>query len=122
MAGAGLAPEAGAYVQVLNLFYLCNRDLRAAKASFLREDLDLLCPTERRRFAWRWFAWGGSDPVLDPLKARFQRRCRAHAFYLDGSGGEVVPGVPGSGDKARHTQGMPHEPVVAHLSHLLRAD
>lgn len=117
---SGATIASGTYVQVLNLFYLCNRDLNAAKRSLLREDADQICPTERRRFAWRWFAWGGTDPVLDELKPRFRTRRQAHAFYLDGQSGEIRARVPGLTDKARHTQGMPHGRVVEHLTGLIR--
>lgn len=117
---AGVEPAPGAYVQVLNLFYLCNRDLRAAKRARDRTMLEETCATERRHFAWRWFAWGGPDSDLDSLKARFLRPRKGSAFYLDGASRLVVASAPSIGDKARHTQGMPHDRVVEHLANLTR--
>jgi hypothetical protein len=118
-ARAGVDPPAGAFVQVLNLFYLCNRDLRAAKAALVGADADRVCASERRRFPWCWYAWGGPDPLLDPLKVRFLGRRKGPAFYLEGGAHEIVATMPGISDKARHTQGMPQEPVVAHLARLM---
>ena len=122
VAAVGVEPAPGAYVQVLNLFYVCNRDLRTAKRALAAQDRDqyLRCATERRSFAWRWFAWGGPDTLLDPLKTRFLRPRRAPAFYFDGASGEIVTRAPRLHDKARHTQGLAHTPIVTHLAALMR--
>lgn len=110
-------PE-NAYVQVLNLFYLCNRDLRAAKAALDAVD-PLRCASERRRFPWQWYAWGGPDRQLDPLKRRFLHARRCDAFFVDRSSVKVLDRRPRSAEHARHTQGMGHDAVVAHLAALL---
>ncbi len=113
---AAQAPPAGAYVQILNLFYLCNRNLAQAKRGFAELEMPPLCTTERKRFPWQWFAWGGPDPMLDPLKDRYLGRRAKEAFFLSGASKRVHIGKPGPGDHARHTQGMRHEPVVRYLS------
>jgi hypothetical protein len=120
-AAAGLTWPPGSYVQVLNLFYLCNRDLRQA-----RERLSLLreaprCPAERRRMAWAWFVWGGTDPLLDLLKARFRRRSRRAPFFVGSDCASVVCRAPRTREHARHTQGMRLDAPVAHLATLLAA-
>jgi len=116
---AGVALPPGAFVQVLNLFYLCQRDLRRAKEALRREPVPEFCRSERRRFPWRWYAWGGPDPALDPLKQRFQGRPSTPAFFLNTADQRLDPRVPGVQDRARHTQGMVQDAVVAHLAKLL---
>jgi hypothetical protein len=111
---------AGGYVQVLNLFYLCDRDLREAKRSLESSRRAAPCPEEKRDFPWAWFAWGGSDRVLDPLKARFSALSSGHNFYYSRDQQSVVAQRPGTRDLAKHTQGMPQSTVVAHLAKLIR--
>ncbi|WOJ92804.1 hypothetical protein R0135_13560 [Congregibacter variabilis] len=108
----------GSYVQVLNLFYLCDRDLTAAKRSLKSCPKAPLCPTEAQDFPWAWFAWGGSDRVLDPLKPRFDALSSARSFYYCKDQGRVIARRPTSQDLAKHTQGMPQSTVVTHLAKL----
>jgi hypothetical protein len=59
------------YVQVLNLFYLCNADLKAATRAIKdASDLDV-CPSEDKVFPWVWYVWGGSKKTLNGFKERF---------------------------------------------------
>ncbi len=107
------------FVQVFNLFYLCNRNLREAKAHFSAIDHSPRCPAERRRMPWTWFAWGGPDAQLDPLKLRFTHRRWRDPFFYDTASDAVQRNAPGTDDHARHTQGMPHRDLVAVLARLL---
>jgi hypothetical protein len=109
---------AGRYVQVLNLFYLCDRDLREAKRSLQTCRRAPPCPAEKQHFPWAWFAWGGSDRVLDPLKGRFDTLDSDRDFYYSRSQQRVVAQRPSVLDRAKHTQGMPQSAVVAHLARL----
>jgi hypothetical protein len=112
--GGSLWPENG-YVQVLNLFYLCDRDLPRALHKLRDQREAPVCDSERRRFSWYWFAWGGPDPRLDELKIRFLRPSRRRSFFYCGESRKIVEQAPDVGDRARHTQGMPHAAVVDHL-------
>ena len=111
-------PDDG-YVQVLNLFYLCDRDLTRALRTLRDLSDSPICPGERRRFPWSWFAWGGPDRRLDELKTRFLRRARRRAFFFCGDSQTAVNRMPGITDRARHTQGMPHASTVANLRRLV---
>lgn len=106
----------GSYVQVLNLFYLCDRDLTEAKRSLISCRRAPACATEELDFPWAWFAWGGSDRVLDPLKTRFDDLSSARSFYYCKNQGRVVTRRPRPQDLAKHTQGMPQSTVVTHLA------
>lgn len=110
----------GAYVQVLNLFYLCDRDLAQAKRSVASLRRAPICPAEARQYPWAWFAWGGPDRLLDPLKTRFQHLNSDRNFYYSRDQDCVIPKRPGRQDLAKHTQGMPQSSVVAHLAKRLR--
>lgn len=108
-----------AYIQVLNLFYLCNRDLREAKASLGVASTTSICASEKRSSPWSWYAWGGPDKQLDPLKARFLRKRPPNSFFYDRDAFSIVERKPRIDELAKHTQGMPHEAVVAHIASLL---
>ncbi|MFK7830236.1 MAG: hypothetical protein AB8B57_10690 [Congregibacter sp.] len=104
------------FIRVHNLFYLCDRDLREAKRALRSVEHPPLCDTERLAVPWTWFAWGGPDPQLDVLKQRFIRKRSAHNFFYCGSAQRVEQRKPRLDDRARHTQGMPHAAVIAHLT------
>lgn len=106
----------GAFVRVHNLFYLCDRDLRGAKHRFGHFTERPVCNTERLSVPWTWFAWGGPDKHLDPLKSRFLAKRPPQSFFFCGDTKKVQAKKPDIGDRARHTQGMPHTAVVAHLA------
>jgi hypothetical protein len=118
-AAAGIAWPPGSYLQVLNLFYLCNRDLRQARARLSRLHESPRCPAERRRLPWAWFVWGGADIRLDPLKERFRHRRWPASLFIDGNGGAIRDRPPQPKEHARHTQGMRHDTPLAQLSLLL---
>lgn len=116
---AQVAPPTDAYIQVLNLFYLCNRDLSQAKRSVASLRRAPSCPEEKQQYPWAWFAWGGPDRLLDPLKTRFQDLSSDRDFYYCRDRACVIKERPNQQDLAKHTQGMPQTRVVAHLAKLL---
>lgn len=116
---ADLAWPSRHYVQVLNLFYLCNRDLRQAQHRLALLDEPPRCPAERRRLTWAWFVWGGPDARLDPLKERFRHRRWQASLFVDRAGDVVRDRAPLPSDLARHTQGMRHDAPTAQLAGLL---
>ena len=107
-----------AYVQVWNLFYLRDPDLNHACS--VLEDLQdpPQCTTEEQKAMIVWIAWGGDDGRLNPFKARF-KLCGQSAFYYCHRQGRIVPRMPSSVDFAKHPQGLPAAPVVAHLAALV---
>jgi hypothetical protein len=109
------APQ-NAYIQVLNLFYLCDRDLANAKRALTATRKLRLCECEELSYPWAWFAWGGPDPALDPLKARFQSLRAEQNFFFDGRAQQVTPRPPHVQELAKHTQGLPQKRLVQFLA------
>ena len=118
-ARAGKTPPPDAYFQVLNLFYLCGQDLAEATAALAAENNAHADPAESGSFPIVWFAWGGPSRQLDSLKDRFLSRQFAHAFYYSPVSGSVVTSIPSKTVLAKHPQGLPHEPLIAHFAALL---
>lgn len=116
---AGIAMPPRAFVRVLNLFYLCNPDLHAAIRDFRSAGDAPVCPSEAALPKIVWFVWGGNDPRLDPFKGRFQQLTVDFPFFVSKAMGKIEERIPRPRDFARHTQGLPLEPVEAHLANLL---
>lgn len=110
----------GGYIQVLNLFYLCDRRLANARRTLAAFNRPPVCRTEGQSFPWSWYVWGGPDRALNPLKKRFINQSGKRAFYYDGALSQLIDRVPDVTDKARHTQGLAHGPVVKHLAKLIQ--
>ena len=114
---AGKAIPPGAYVQVWNLFYLCNPSIAPAISAISGDASIPTCPTEggasilcgkRGKFII-WYAWGGDDPALNHFKSRFvtARHAACRQIYFDNATKVVVIGVmPSLVAKSRHPQGM----------------
>lgn len=122
-AGAGKQPSPGDYIQVLNLFYLCEPNLRQALKSI--ESIrhtgggPAPCQTETGEFPWVWYAWGRDRPELSEFKTRFGALKTNASFYLDKDRDTVVPTVPCREAFPKHTQGLAHDKIVPYLSNLV---
>lgn len=116
---SGVHIPVNAFVQVWNLFYLCNPNLSAACSAIDSFANPPICSSERLAPRVVWFAWGGSDSRLNPFKERFLS-CGHPSFYYNHQVGEVERRVPLAEDFAKHPQGMPATPIVNHLASLVR--
>jgi hypothetical protein len=113
-------PASGhSYIQVLNLFYLCNPDLFEAIACIRSYRNLLYCDTEKKQFPWIWYVWGGKDDALIEFKQRFENIRAIRNFYYDKNAGTIVSRVPKPDDFAKHTQGLQHDLVVPYISSIL---
>jgi hypothetical protein len=117
--GYALARKAipsNAFVRVWNLFYACSKDL--GEAIEIASTLDPLpeCPSERESVPLAWFGWGGNNESLNKFKERFLHHKFRNAFYYDHISWLFVDQIPSVSAFAKHTQGMPAAPVVAHLA------
>lgn len=108
-----------AYIQVLNLFYVCDPNLKRALRSFLADPKPIICGSECNGFPWVWYAWGGDSTHLNHLKQRFAAIRARHHFYYDRGSGTVVATRPATSVTAKHTQGLPRQPVIDHLAGLI---
>ena len=116
----GKTPPANAYFQVLNLFYICGKDLNEATEALAKQNNVFADPAESNSFPLVWFAWGGESAKLDPLKNRFMTaHCKSAAFFYSPATGSIVTRPPDHTELAKHPQGLPHEPLISHFATLL---
>ena len=112
-----------AFVQVWNLFYLCNKDLVSAVNSI---DQITSAPRCRREEDGHtppivWFAWGGDNPHLNKYKERFLKTDTrlGHVFFYDYNQKMIRTQFPEAVSHVKHPQGLPRQPVVKHLATIL---
>jgi hypothetical protein len=118
---AGIEPPPGAYVQVLNLFYLCEKDYGRAIQAIRGMTNRPLDATEENEFPWIMYLWGEYHGDKAPYIRRFRTLNSCHHFYFDKNRDELVVGVPGAGSFAKHTQGLKLGPVIEHVAALIDA-
>jgi len=116
---AGKAISKGAFVQVWNLFYLCDKNLSSALKAIEEISSPLECPSENHVSPIVWFAWGGDDKNLNRFKKRFLNRQFSHAFFFDHKIKKICANSPTAINFAEHTQGLPAQPVIKHLANIL---
>lgn len=93
-------PASNKYVQVLNLFYLCDQNLATAITNHKTMPFTPIDQTENGMFPWVWYAWGASNTYLDQFKTRFMYRSRREV-YLDSKGSSYL-GFPLITTTAKH--------------------
>jgi hypothetical protein len=107
------------YIQVLNLFYLCDENLNRAigKIALLSElELD---DSEGKEFPLIWYVWGNENKKLNDFKKRFVNlRTNQHIFYNQKEKC-ISLYMPTTQCFAKHTQGLAHNAIIPHLSKLL---
>lgn len=114
---AGKCIPPGAFVRVWNLFYLCDPRLANALKSYQSISSPPQCSTECQVPPIVWYAWGGNDKHLNPLKNRFLNYSKpSAAFFYDRKTKRVVLQVPKAGDFAKHPQGLSAKPIVDFLA------
>jgi hypothetical protein len=84
-----------AFVQIWNLFYLCNHKLSEAIKS-IKGVSPQECPTEQCVPNIVWFAWGNGnrDQRLNSFKQRFQNKKFSNPFFYDKSKESVSTSIP----------------------------
>lgn len=111
-------PDRG-YVQVLNLFYLCNPILSQAVAAISQTTTPPICKSESGHFPWVWYVWGDDHIGLRPHKERFSTIDADQRFFFDNRVKEVKGSSPQNNEFARHTQGLKHIYVVPYIAQLI---
>lgn len=113
---AGMAPPRGAYVQILNVFYLCNANSRDAIDRISNLIEAPTCSAELQRFPIAWYAWGAEEEAIAPLKARFLERCDGASIYMQRDRKSFRRNVPRPMEFAKHPRCMPAAPVEMELA------
>jgi hypothetical protein len=111
-------PDRG-YVQVLNLFYLCNKSLSEAIASIGKVAKPPRCKSELLAFPWVWYVWGDESADLNLYKKLFSQINAKHHFYFDNRAKEIKDRLPNCHEFAKHTQGLKHEYVIPHIAQII---
>ncbi len=111
--------QKNSYIQVLNLLYICDKELSQAIRKIGDYPNPIICDTESRHFPFVWYVWGGKKKGLNFYKERFNGLNANLHFYLNTQTNEIVDYSPRPGDSARHTQGLKHELVVPYISSII---
>jgi hypothetical protein len=119
---AQLPVPARSYIQVLNLFYLCQPNFKQAIAAMAHKPAARVCPSEAGYFPWLWYVWGGPAVALDSYKERYQTIRSGCHFYFDKNNGRIVAERATKQVFARHTQGLKHDLLVPFLAGLIGPD
>ena len=112
------SPMSG-YIQILNLFYLCNPDLKTAILAMQNCKGPRKCATESNKFPWVWYVWGGENTSLNQFKSRVSNLNSENHFFYDQRRQQVINRRPSESDFARHTQGLKHAFVVPYLTEII---
>lgn len=108
---AGREAPSGAYVQVLNVFYLCDADLGHALRRLEETGCSPICDAEKLTFPVAWYAWGAENIQLARLKERFSARQDQCSFFMNRDRSTFGNGVPHPMEFAKHPRCMPASPV-----------
>lgn len=117
-------PNPDEYIQVLNLFYLCDPNFQKALKLAMKSSLYFPDPVENQPFEKVWWAIGDYDDAsyrLGYCLRRIQSSVRSskHVFYdsrKNAGKGREITGLPSAGHFCKHPIGMPHPPMEKLLS------
>jgi len=107
------------YIQVLNLIYICYKNLSEATKKKLNYPNQINCDTEKKHFPFVWYVWGDDNKKLNMYKERFYHLKADKSFYLNTKTEKVISLVPDFKAAARHTQGLRHDLVVTYISNII---
>jgi hypothetical protein len=107
------------YIQILNLMYICDKNLKQATNKAGKYSSQIICDTEKKHFPFLWYVWGGSNKELNIFKNRFSNLSANIHFYFDTKSKTIITTSPKEQDSARHTQGLKHDLVVSYISNIL---
>lgn len=108
------------YIQVLNLFYLCdeNKEEAIRKINNLSEfKTDKL---ENKEFNLIWYLWGQEDERINFLKNRFKNINSKHHIFYNQIEKQISFNKPDIKSFARHTRGLAHSLIVPSIASILK--
>lgn len=107
------------YIQILNLIYICNKNLSEAIKKIRDYPEIITCDTEKKYFPFLWYVWGGDNKELNIYKQRFCDLNVGIHFYINTGTKEVINEPSTFKDAARHIQGLSHKLVVPYISSII---
>ena len=109
------------YIQILNLFYLCEENLTKARRKIkeLKSTIPI-CLTEKNNFHFILYSWGGPNDGINEYKERFigNMYSENHIWY-DYKKKETKDCIPNITDSVKHIQGLTHENVIPNITKLI---
>ena len=108
-----------AYIQVLNLMYVCDKELSQAINKIKNYPNPQICVTEEKYFPFLWYVWGNDNKNLNMYKDRFYHLNAGTHFYLNTKTEGIIDKATDFKDSARHTQGLSHDLVVPYISKII---
>ena len=121
---AGIMPNNNQrkYIQVLNLFYLCDEVFHNAKRRIQKfSPSHPICCSENKTFDFIFYAWGGPNDGINSFKRRFTNNPKTnnHIWY-DYRQKKTKNIAPDENDFAKHPQGLRHEFIVPGIVEVLQ--
>lgn len=116
---AGKNTDKNSYIQILNLFYLCNPKLKDAVKEIQNYSKPIVCNSEKLSYPWVWYVWGNGDITLSKFKERFGNLKTKNHFFFNQNTRSIKESVPTPSDFARHTQGLSHDLIIPYLSKII---
>jgi hypothetical protein len=78
---ANKALPKNSYIQVLNLFYICDKELSVA-LNKIEKYPQIVCDKERKPFPFLWYVWGTENKGLNVYKPRLYNVTAENIFKL----------------------------------------
>lgn len=110
---------ANSFIRIWNLFYICDPSLKSAYKKASKFDHLPTCDTENEMVPIVWYGWGGDNHKLNHFKQRFYSRNFPNQFFYDHNEARINAFRPSLYSFAKHTQGMPAQPVNEYLASVI---
>lgn len=107
------------YIQVLNLMYVCDKNLDNAITKIENYQTQIICETEEKYFPFIWYAWGKNKKKLNIFKERFENIKASEHFYFNKNTEQIINKIPNSTDFAKHPQGMSSILVLHYIANII---
>lgn len=120
-AGIALQDNPNKYIQVLNLFYLCGKDLKTARAGIHNIQTTPICRSEKNKFNFIFYAWGGPNDGINDYKMRFIRNSRTdNHIWFDNKTKKPKETIPHEDDFVKHTLGLRHKLIIPSVARVIK--
>jgi len=119
---AGIEILPNSYIQVLNLFYLCDPLLNQARRR-MQEFLPnhpIDC-SENNDFLFVFYSWGGPNDGINCYKNRFIKNIHTNNhIWFDYNANKTKITKPSETDFVKHIQGLPHCKILPQIAAIIR--
>lgn len=121
---AGKKSKPNSYIQVLNLFYLCDPLIKQARRriqGFL-PDPPIDC-SENNKFPFVFYTWGGPNDGINSYKNRFIKNIRTNNhIWFDYNANRTKLTKPSETDFVKHIQGLRHDNILHQIAAIIKND